>query len=105
MVLWPLFGFFGTAGILPYAVLSQSFPPQLSGRVNTAVNLLVFVTAFMAQWGIGSVIELWTISIGGGYAPAGYRAAFSIMLAAQGLTFLWFIAASGMLRRRGTRGQ
>ena len=104
MVLWPLFGFFGTAGILPYAVLSQSFPPQLSGRVNTAVNLLVFVTAFMAQWGIGSVIELWPISIGGGYAPAGYRAAFSIMLAAQGLTFLWFIAASGMLRRRGTRG-
>jgi hypothetical protein len=105
MVLWALFGFFGTAGILPYAVLSQSFPPQLSGRVNTAVNLLVFVTAFMAQWGIGSVIELWPISIGGGYAPAGYRAAFSIMLAAQGLTFLWFIAASGMLRRRGTRGQ
>ena len=105
MLLWCLFGFFGTAGILPYAVLSQSFPPQLSGRVNTAVNLLVFVTAFMAQWGIGSVIELWPASIGGGYAPAGYRAAFSVMFAAQGLTFLWFIAASGMLRRRGTRGQ
>jgi sugar phosphate permease len=105
MVLWCLFGFFGTSGILPYAVLSQSFPPQLSGRVNTAVNLLVFVTAFMAQWGIGSVIELWPASTAGGYAPAGYRSAFSIMLVAQGLTFLWFMTASGMLRRRGMRGR
>ena len=31
-------------------VLSQSFPPQLSGMVNIALNLLVFVTAFTAQW-------------------------------------------------------
>jgi predicted MFS family arabinose efflux permease len=91
MVLWGLFGFFGTSGILPYAVLSQSFPPQLSGRVNTALNLLVFVTAFLAQWGIGSVIELWPAAEGTGYAPAGYRAAFGAMLAAQGLTFLWYV--------------
>ncbi|MFZ0130936.1 MAG: MFS transporter [Desulfobacterales bacterium] len=92
MVLWGLFGFFGTSGILPYAVLSQSFPPQLSGRVNTAVNLLVFVTAFIAQWGIGAVIELWPAAEGTGYAPAGYRAAFGVMLAAQGLMFLWYVA-------------
>jgi len=55
-----LFGYFGTSGILPCAVLSQSFPPQLSGMVNMALNLLVFVfvTAFTAQWGIESIIEL-----------------------------------------------
>jgi hypothetical protein len=63
----------------------------LSGRVNTALNLLVFVTAFLAQWGIGSVIELWPAAEGTGYAPAGYRAAFGAMLAAQGLTFLWYV--------------
>ena len=103
MVLWGLFGFFGTSGILPYAVLSQSFSPQLSGRVNTALNLIVFVTAFMAQWGIGSVIEQWPASTGGGYAPAGYRSAFSIMLAVQGLTFLWFVVGGVILRRRGAR--
>ncbi|MFZ1954164.1 MAG: MFS transporter [Desulfobacterales bacterium] len=91
MVLWGLFGFFGTSGILPYAVLSQSFPPQLSGRVNTAINLLVFVTAFLAQWGIGAVIELWPAAAGTGYAPAGYRAAFGAMLAAQGLMCLWYV--------------
>jgi MFS family permease len=105
MVLWGLFGFFGTAGIVPYAVLSQSFPPQLSGRVNTALNLLVFVTAFTAQWGIGSVIELFPSPVGGGYAPAGYRTAFSVMLTAQAMTLLWFVAAGIFLRRREANGK
>ncbi len=98
--LWVLFGFFGTSGILPYAVLSQSFPPHLSGRVNTALNLLVFVVAFTAQWGIGSVIEIWPVNAAGGYAPEGYRAAFMVMLGAQGLTWLWYVAAGAIQRRR-----
>ncbi len=98
--LWVLFGFFGTSGILPYAVLSQSFPAHLSGRVNTALNLLVFVVAFTAQWGIGSVIEVWPVTAGGGYAPEGYRAAFMVMLVAQGLTWLWYVVAGAIQRRR-----
>ena len=98
--LWILFGFFGTSGIVPYAVLSQSFPSHLSGRVNTALNLLVFVMAFSAQWGIGSVIEMWPIQTGGGYAPEGYRAAFIIMLAAQVVAWIWFIVASVYQRYR-----
>ena len=52
---WMLFGFFGTSGIISYAVLSQQFPAHLAGRANTALNLLVFVAAFLAQWGIGAV--------------------------------------------------
>lgn len=91
--LWILFGVFGTTGIIPYAVLSQSFPVHLSGRVNTAVNLLVFVTAFAAQWGIGSVINLWPVSGAGGYAPEGYRAAFSVMLGLQVVASIWFALA------------
>ncbi len=98
--LWLLFGFFGTSGIIPYAVLSQSFPSQLSGRVNTALNLLVFVAAFTAQWGIGSVIEIWPAAPDGGYAPQGYRAAFSVMLGAQTLAWLWYVAAGAIQRRQ-----
>jgi len=101
VVLWLLFGFFGTAGILPYAVLSQSFPTYLSGRVNTALNLLVFVAAFVAQWGIGSIIELWPATADGRYAPAGYRAAFGIMLALQTLAMIWFFLAGRILRYFG----
>lgn len=89
--IWFLFGFFGTSGILPYAVLSQSFPSQLSGRVNTALNLLVFVMAFASQWGIGAIIGRWSPTIQGRYDPAGYQAAFSIMILLQLIGFSWFL--------------
>ena len=90
--MWMLFGFFGTAGIISYAVLSQSFPVHLAGRANTALNLLVFVVAFIAQWGIGAVIELWPVTAEGGYDPAGYRTAFGIMLSLQILGLIWFFS-------------
>ncbi|UCF93167.1 MAG: MFS transporter [Desulfobacterales bacterium] len=93
LALWVLFGFFGTTGIIPYAVLSQSFPAYLSGRVNTGVNLLVFLTAFAGQWGIGAVINRWPKSPGGAYAPPGYQAGFTMMLALQAMGLLWFIIA------------
>ena len=98
--LWILFGIFGTAGIIPYAVLSQSFPLHLSGRVNTALNLLVFVAAFSAQWGIGAVINMWPSPAGGGYAPPGYQAAFAMLLLLQLLSVLWFVLASLIHHRR-----
>jgi predicted MFS family arabinose efflux permease len=98
--LWVLFGIFGTTGIIPYAILSQRFATHLTGRVNTAVNLMVFVAAFAAQWGIGSVINLWPVSPSGGYAPAGYRAAFSVMLFLQVAAFLWFWVAGRIISRR-----
>jgi predicted MFS family arabinose efflux permease len=98
--LWILFGIFGTTGIIPYAVLSQSFPLHLSGRVNTALNLLVFMAAFSAQWGIGAIINMWPGTAGGGYAAPGYQAAFAMMLLLQVLSVLWFILASLFQYRR-----
>jgi len=98
--LWVLFGIFGTTGIVPYAVLSQSFPLHLSGRVNTALNLLVFVAAFAAQWGIGAIINLWPVAAGDGYAPAGYQAAFAVMLLLQLLSLVWFSIATLVYHRR-----
>jgi hypothetical protein len=99
--LWVLFGFFGTSGILPYAVLSQSFPSHLSGRVNTALNLLVFIAAFSAQWGIGAVIEQWPVTSQGGYDPAGYGAAFGLMLFLQAATVVWYYVAGRLIGRQG----
>jgi MFS family permease len=97
--MWMLFGFFGTSGILPYAALSQSFPLHLSGRVNTTLNLLVFLAAFAAQWGIGAIIGIWPTTQSGGYAPVGYQAAFGILLAIQLVTILWFWFASVLLKK------
>jgi predicted MFS family arabinose efflux permease len=95
--IWGLWGFFGTTGILPYAALSQRFPKQLAGRVNTGLNLMVFLCAFAAQWGIGVVISLWPVSRPGHYAEAGYQAGFGLMLALQLLGLGWFLTAG----RRG----
>lgn len=88
---WVVFGFFGTSGILTYAVLSQSFPSSLAGRANTALTLLVFVAAFLGQWGMGAVIGQWPHSPELGYHPQGYQAAFGISLLLQILALLWFV--------------
>ena len=98
--LWVMFGFFGTSGIIAYAALSQRFPVQLSGRVTTAVNLLVFIAAFLGQWAIGAIIGLWPVGADGKYALAGYRSGFFVMLALQAMTLLWFFMASRMIRNR-----
>ncbi|MGW8193037.1 MAG: MFS transporter [Desulforhopalus sp.] len=78
--LWLAFGFFGTSGIVAYSALSQSFPAYLSGRVTTAVNLLVFIAAFIGQWAIGGIIDLYTIATVDSLSPAGFRSGFGLML-------------------------
>jgi len=92
--LWLAFGFSGTACILPYAILSQSFPRHLAGRANTALNLLVFVGAFAAQWAIGAIIGLWPQTSAGGYAADGYRWAFSLLVFFQLLAAGWYVLGS-----------
>jgi sugar phosphate permease len=98
-ILFFLFGFFGTSGSLSYAILSQAFPTALAGRVNTALNLLVFASTFICQWGIGAVINLWPSS-SGGYSSEGYRTAFGSFLALQASVFAWLFFAE---RRRKER--
>ena len=88
---WAAFGFFGTAGTLCYAALSQHFPRALAGRANTALNLLVFVMAFLLQWGIGLVLGQFNVPEGAHYAPRGYQLAFALITAAQLLALLWFL--------------
>ena len=88
--LWFAFGFLGTFGILPYTALSQAFPKELTGRVVTALNVLVFFGAFAVQWGVGKIIDLWPQVAPGHFAPEGYQAAFLIVAAAQAAGLLWY---------------
>lgn len=86
-----VFGFFGSTGIITYAALSQQFPPHLAGRLNTSLNLLVFIASFALQWSIGAVIDLWPQTAQGGYNPTGFKAAFSALVAAQILAIVWYL--------------
>jgi hypothetical protein len=79
-------------------VLSYEFPRQLAGRVTTALNALVFAWAFVVQWAIGGIIELWPV-VDGRYHVGGYRAAFGAFLAVQALAFGWMLLDGCRLRR------
>lgn len=91
--LWMAFGFLGTSGIIAYSALTRSFPVTLSGRVTTAVNLLVFIAAFAGQWAIGAIISLWPVGEAGRLAPTGFSVGFGLMLALQILCLTYFFYA------------
>lgn len=86
---WGLSGFFGTSGVLMYAYLSQSVPKSLVGRVNTSLNLCVFVVAFACQWGLGIVINLWPVDALGIYPQTAYATAWMWALGLQIMALIW----------------
>ena len=87
--LWPLLGLSFSLSNIAYSQLSAKFPVELSGRVNTALNLLVFVGAFGLQWGIGAMVD--ALTRGGLVRVQAFRITFSVLLAAQALAFAWFM--------------
>ena len=97
---WGLSGFFGTSGVLMYAYLSQSVPKSLVGRVNTSLNLCVFVVAFACQWGLGIVINLWPVDALGIYPQTAYATAWMWALGLQIMALIWCLyhAILGKLR-------
>ena len=87
--LWPLLGLSFSLGNIAYSQLSAAFPVALSGRVNTALNLVVFVGAFGLQWGIGAAVD--SFATGGMARTEAFRATFALLLAVQTLAFAWFL--------------
>ena len=47
--------------------------------------------AFVVQYGIGEIIDLWPVKADGGYDREAYRVAFGGMLGLEVLAFLWFL--------------
>ncbi|HZQ60219.1 MAG TPA: MFS transporter [Casimicrobiaceae bacterium] len=86
---WGLYGLGFSVNVLGFAVLSEGFPSELTARANTALNLLMFTGSFLLQWGIGVVVtaaEGWL----GFDKAAGLRLAFSTILIAEAIGYLWF---------------
>ncbi len=87
--LWPMLGLSFSLSNIAYSQLSAAFPVALSGRVNTALNLMVFVGAFGLQWGIGALVD--ALASAGSDRPQAFRITFSVLLATQVLAFAWFM--------------
>ena len=98
LLLWVVFGMTGQVAILAYPWLSSHFGAALSGRANTAMNLLIFGAAFGVQYALGGLIDLFPQDAAGGYAPRAYQVGFAILLGLQGLALLWFFAGRQALR-------
>ena len=90
--LWTLFGMTGQAAILGYPWLASHYGAALSGRSNTAINLVTFLTAFGAQYAIGALIDLFPTTAAGGYSPRGYQVGFGAFLIVQLLALAWYLA-------------
>jgi MFS family permease len=83
-----VYGFTAIAASLAYALFTPLFPPEMTGRVNTASNVLMFGCSFAFQWGIGAVLRLYPVN-DGRYAPDGYAAAFLVLGALQLAALAW----------------
>lgn len=89
--LWCIFGMTGHVAVISYPWLARYFGQSLSGRSNTAANLLMFLWAFIVQYGAGAIIGLFPARAGGGYAPEAYQWAFGSALAVQLAALAWFL--------------
>ena len=87
--LWPMLGLSFSLSNIAYSQLSAEFPVELSGRVNTALNLMVFVGAFGLQWGIGALVD--GLTVGGVARTQAFRITFSVLLVLQALAFGWYL--------------
>ena len=87
--LWFALGLAFSVGNLSYALLQRHYAGALAGRVNTALNLMLFVGAFCIQWGFGGALDALQAA---GFAPrAAYQITFGGLLALQTTSWLWFL--------------
>jgi predicted MFS family arabinose efflux permease len=91
LLLWTAYGAFSSFGTLAYSQAAAGFPISLSGRANTAFNLMVFVGAFGVQWGLGLLIEY--LQSQGENVASAHRMAFLLLLGLQVSAYLWFLFA------------
>ncbi len=95
---WLVFSMSGQAAILAYPWLAAHYGAALSGRANTAVNLLIFAAAFAVQYAVGLIIDRFPTGPAGRYDPAGYQLGFGLFLALQLLALAWYLAGAKRLK-------
>ena len=90
LVLWSLFFGCATAVVLSYSLFSRRYPKEMAGRVNSALNVSVFVGMFSGQSAVGLIIHQWP-QTAAGYAPEAYPWALGGLWLVQfsGLVWLW----------------
>ena len=102
---WAVFGFLSNLAIVVYPAISTHFTVRYAGRAMTGLNLLLFLGAFLIQYLVGAVIDLWPPGPDGGYHPDGYRTAFWLVALLIVLALGWLGMARGRLRSPPVRAR
>jgi predicted MFS family arabinose efflux permease len=89
-VILAVYGFTAISASLAYALFTPLFPPEMTGRVNTASNVLMFGISFLFQWGIGAVLRLYPVT-DGRYSPDGYAVALFSLGVLQLAAVAWLM--------------
>ncbi len=91
ILMWFVFGMSGQVAVIAYPWMASYYGAALSGRANTAMNLLMFLSAFGVQYAVGVIIDFYPVTASGGYDPRGYQMAFGILLVLQIMAFGWYL--------------
>jgi predicted MFS family arabinose efflux permease len=88
-ILWIIVAITATGHILGQSTVITAFPSSNAGVAATSYNLLIFVGAFIFQWGIGWGIDL-SVSLGSEKINA-FKQVFIIFLCIQLIAYVWFL--------------
>jgi hypothetical protein len=88
-LLWSVIAAAGAATVLSFAILSEHFPKEMSGRANAALNLLHIGAAFVLQSATGFIIQQWP-EARGAYPAEAHQLAMGVSVGLQLAAFAWF---------------
>ena len=80
---------FGGMSVVCYALVTRAFAPELAGRVNTTLNLICMLIAFVVQAAIGPALAWMEVAQGLSRAEA-HQVVTVALLAVQAAIWLWF---------------
>lgn len=84
------YGFGAMSTVLSYTFVAMLFPRSMSGRVTTAINMCMFTCTFLAQSGVGMLLQPFARNEGG-YALPGYWLVFGVLGAIQCASLAWLL--------------
>jgi MFS family permease len=91
-LVWAIVGSVGAATVLSFTILAEYFPSEIAGQANAALNILHIGGAFILQYAIGIIVDIWG-STGGHYPIIAYQAAFTIILCLQIMAWSWYFGS------------
>ena len=91
---WVVLSITSLAATLAYAGLSQHFPTSYAARASTAINLICFLVAFIAQYAIGFVMQIIEPGKQYGYSIKAYQAGFGLFLGLVIICYIIFVIMS-----------